>query len=1267
MICPNCQHNNPEKSGFCLNCGVRIAHFCSYCGNFLPLPANYCNRCGHAQRPAGDGYLSDPAIGFTQEKDDKATGTRVPPEAASLKQAEDDHPLHQYIPKELLGKLESARLSGGMAGERRVITMLFCDLKGSTAASEQLDPEEWTEIINGAFEHMIRPVYDYEGTVARLMGDGVLAFFGAPIAHEDDPQRAVLAGLDIVEGILGYRQEVQERWGIKLDVRVGINTGMVVVGTVGSDLRLEYTAMGDAINLAARMEQTARPGTVQIAQDTYKAVKSTFEVEDLGGIQVKGKEKDVPAYRVLGRLVQVGRLPETVDSHVDLVGREEEIAILEDVLSGLSQGVGQIVCLVGEAGLGKSRLVAETRALVQDVSQNGQAVEGSTIDWYETGSLSFETSNPYGLFQRLIRRENGIAANDPAPIVREKLMPLLEYVKVDQQERVEQVLETLFGVTGEDGVPPLSGETFKRLLFEAMVDLWQGRFDNKPTVLVFDDLHWSDPASIDLLLHLYPLVEKTPLLLFCVFRPDRAAPAWQLKLTADAEYHHLYNEIQLKPLSEAQCDELVHRLLPHSDLPDVLRKGIWERSVGNPFFVEEVIRSLKDNDMLLAEERNFSGERRLVWYAPGNVTTFDIPDNLQALLAARVDRLEEDVRQTLQLASVIGRTFGHRLVAAVAANGSANHHDLQPQLSALLRIGMIQVAARVPEVEYKFNNPLTQEVVYNTILLKKRREFHLEVGQAIEKQFPDRLSEWVMELGYHYGQAHEYSRAFHYYSLAGDNAARLFANADAARYYGRAVAYAEHVDLDSPDLARLYIRLGRVFELDNQYDEALANYERLAELGRERQDQVLKLAALVACATLYATQTQFFDTVLAETVTLEALALASELEDKAAESKILWIMMMRELNMVDGDHHKAVDFGEQSLIIAREQNLREQMAYSLNNLVPAYWHIGKPGLAQETGQEADSLWQELGNLPMRADVNNLMVLAYGLTGDYDAALATGSIGYEIGKSLNNPWGMSGSLINSGLAYLDIGQFGRAMDCFTELRQVSELSGSTFLIGTSGMAFCRIYRAIGAYDLAVQDCLTLLADVNDIPASVRQLIYFQLARNYAYQGELKLADEALDKGTAEAKSDAFFRVYLPREDLVARAEIALAGKQYAQALTVIEGHITQVNSYGARAFMAEPLYLKSRALLGEEQVEKAYETLLTARSEAKELGNRRILWPILGAMSQIEKLRGDAAEAQKLAEEALEIVSFIADNIGIEEQRRSFLEQPDVQALMANQR
>ena len=280
MNCPTCNAANPSGARFCNNCGTRLPTGCPNCGHVNQPGSKFCNNCGFKLDAAG------------------APAADVSPAS----------PLDRYLPPELRAKLEAARSTRAGADERRIVTILFCDVKGSTAAASQLDPEEWAEIINGAFEHMIAPIYRYEGTVARLMGDGILAFFGAPIAHEDDPQRAALAGLEIVQGIADYCVLVQRRWGLPLEVRVGINTGLVLVGEVGSDMRTEYTALGDAINIAARMEQTAQPGTVQVAEDTWRLVAPLFEWQDLGTLDIKGKAEPLHTYRPLRQRARPGRV-----------------------------------------------------------------------------------------------------------------------------------------------------------------------------------------------------------------------------------------------------------------------------------------------------------------------------------------------------------------------------------------------------------------------------------------------------------------------------------------------------------------------------------------------------------------------------------------------------------------------------------------------------------------------------------------------------------------------------------------------------------------------------------------------------------------------------------------------------------------------------------------------------------------------------------------------------------------------------------------------
>ncbi|UCD98146.1 MAG: AAA family ATPase [Chloroflexota bacterium] len=838
MNCTNCKSENRQSARYCRQCGFWLLPNCPFCNADLPPAAVYCDQCGRqvsGQVPGFNPVRSIPTTKLTIPSESsvqhsipaKDASPGIPPkpvvEPAVAQNGEGQ--LHRYISEEMRSKLEAARASGEMAGERRIVTMMFCDVKGSTAAAENLDPEEWSEIINGAFEHMITPVFTYEGTVARLMGDGILAFFGAPFSHEDDPQRAVLAGLDIVSGIAPYREQIMKSWGIDLNVRVGINTGLVVVGAVGSDLRMEYTALGDAINLASRMEVTAEPGTVQIAQDTYKHVSHLFEFEPLGGIEVKGKSEPVQAFRVLGRKDGAGRSRGIEGLQVEMVGRETELRKLREVMADLNQGIGRIVCVLGEAGLGKSRLVSESYKDYQNlVGENG--------NWYETISLSYEYNHAYGLFQRLIQRVAGIAHDDAPQIVRKRLTELLESFPEERQSRANQVFEALFAIESESVGPPLDDETFRQELLTAMDECWRAQFSARPTVLVFDDMHWSDAASIDLLNQLLPLTGEIPLVLICAMREERSSPAWQIKTAADDKFRHRYSEILLRPLTDAESNELVNRLLAIPQIPDHLRSNILEKSGGNPFFIEEVVRTLIDNGAVESEERSVGGDTRRYWVATNEAAEFSIPDNLQSLLSARMDRLEDGTRSTLQLASVIGRSFYHRVLEAVDQNGP----ELDKHVNTLLQLDMIRESARVPEVEYMFRNPLTQEAVYETILLKRRREFHLRVGEVMEELYPDRLEGLYGLLAHHFKLAGKPEKAAKYYRQASQQAVSVFAYEEAVENLRKALEIITPIDQPEEKMGLLE-ELGDVCRLVRDFNGAINFYQQAIELWESLDDR----------------------------------------------------------------------------------------------------------------------------------------------------------------------------------------------------------------------------------------------------------------------------------------------------------------------------------------------------------------------------------------------------------------------------------------------
>ncbi|MEO8666913.1 MAG: adenylate/guanylate cyclase domain-containing protein [Bauldia sp.] len=675
-----------------------------------------------------------------------------------------------------------------MRGERRVITALFCDVVNSTGLAETMDPEDWTDIMNRAFEHLNAPIQHYGGTVAKLLGDAVLAFFGAPVAHEDDPRRAVLAALGMVEAIKGFAAELKQQHGIDFDVRVGINTGPVVVGDVGSSGANEYTAMGDAMNIAARMEQTALPGTVQISEDTCRLVAPWCQVEALGGIELKGKSAPVSVYRVLSEKPGARSLQRVETVGAPLIGRDAQLALLKKALADLQRGRGGIVCIVGEAGLGKSRLLAELH--------NAWEAAGRPGRWDVTHGIPYDSSRPYGLFQNFARDLFGIEFDDPADVVHDKLDRGLRAQLGDNEDAValcSVAMERLIAAKVLHEAKEFSAEAIREDIYNNMYPALRQSTANGPLVMVGDDLHWADPASVDLLVHLLKLSEEVPILFVFAFRPERQSPAWLLKQKADAEYHNRYTEIVLEPLNAADTDLLVSALLDISDLPAELRQLIIRKTDGNPYFVEEIIRTLVEQGHVM---RTADGLR---WKADSTLDQVALPDSLQALLMARIDRLDEQTKSTLQTASVIGRSFYYRILETISDEAIS----LDKQLGSLERAELLREAGRTPELEYIFKHDLARDAAYGSILNRKRREVHRRVAEAIESLFPERLEEHAHRIAQHFALAGDDAKAMKYFAMAGEAAAGLHASAEGATHYAGAVEAARRLGVSAEEMARL--------------------------------------------------------------------------------------------------------------------------------------------------------------------------------------------------------------------------------------------------------------------------------------------------------------------------------------------------------------------------------------------------------------------------------------------------------------------------------
>ena len=675
-------------------------------------------------------------------------------------------------------------------GERRVITALFCDVVNSTGLAENLDPEDWTEIMNRAFDGLIAPVHRYEGTVAKLAGDAVLAFFGAPVGHEDDPQRAVLAALEMVAAVGSFRDDIRREFAIDFDVRIGINTGPVVVGDVGAAHAMEYTAMGDAVNVAARMEQTAEPGTIRISGDTRRLVEPFFDLEPLGGVEARGKSKPVPAYRVVGVKAPSERFERAGHVGARLIGRDRELARLKAALADLRLGRGRIVTIIGEAGLGKSRLIAELFREWERTEPPGR--------WDTAHGIPYDSSRPFGLFQNLARGMFGVELDDPGPAIHRKIVDGMRGMGAsDEQVSLCSVaIERVIAAKVLHEAKEFPAEVVRQDIYDTVLPAWRQAALDGPRVLVMDDLQWADPASVDLLIHLFTLVEDVPVLLLCVFRPERQAPAWQVKVRGESDYPHRYEEIRLEPLGADDTDALISALLDIADLPAGLRQLVMRKTDGNPYFVEEIVRSLIDQGVV---EPSGNG---LKWRVGAEISEIAIPDSIQALLMARIDRLDEQTRSTLQAASVIGRAFYFRILETISESAIA----LDKQINSLERAELLREAARMPELEYMFRHDLARDAAYSTILNRKRREFHLRVAEAIEKLFPDRLEEHAHRLGQHFSLAGDHERAMKYFAMAGEVAEGLHAIDESADHFARALEAARQHGAHADQIARFEAR-----------------------------------------------------------------------------------------------------------------------------------------------------------------------------------------------------------------------------------------------------------------------------------------------------------------------------------------------------------------------------------------------------------------------------------------------------------------------------
>jgi class 3 adenylate cyclase/tetratricopeptide (TPR) repeat protein len=730
MKCPSCGHENPPAQKFCGECGARAELICTSCQARNPPGQKFCGECG-APLAAGRPPAAAPVEPAVPRGDRFAS-----PDA--------------YTPKHLADKILTSR--GALEGERKIVTVMFADVSGFTSMSERLDPEDVHAIMDRAFDVILSAVHRYEGTINQFLGDGVMALFGAPIAHEDHAPRALNAALDIQKSLGPLAEEVRRLHAVEFRMRMGINTGLVVVGAIGKDLRMDYTAVGDTTNLAARLMALATPGQIVLSERTHRLRDRVFTFDDLGEHAVKGKAEPVRAYALTGVSAPQKRLEVTPERGLTpLVGRETELGHLAAAYESAVDGQGSVVLLVGEPGAGKSRLLYEFLRGLDDTD---------TME-LETICVSYGRTIAYRPILELLRRYLGLAEGLTADDVRRRTGERLAALGLEGEEPRVLLAHLLGAPAPPEFLSRVSAAELKERTLHLLRDVFVKASAAAPVVLVVENVHWADASSLEVLAHLVGDMAGHRILLTLSARPGFSVP-WLSPTTAET--------IHLKPLHTGDMEAMIRAMLGAVSISPSLLDLLVGKGEGNPLYVEELILQLRETNGIVVTH----GEARL------GSADVKVPATIQDIIAARVDRLEDGLKLALQGAGVIGRRFGVSLLSRVVELAPA---ETGRRLRELHGFDFVFPSAEDPELMYSFKHALTQDVVYAGLLERRRRQYHRAAGVGLEALYAAHLDDVVELLVYHFGRSGNDDKAVDYGLAAAEKAQRRWANAEALAFF----------------------------------------------------------------------------------------------------------------------------------------------------------------------------------------------------------------------------------------------------------------------------------------------------------------------------------------------------------------------------------------------------------------------------------------------------------------------------------------------------
>jgi class 3 adenylate cyclase/tetratricopeptide (TPR) repeat protein len=901
-----------------------------------------------------------------------------------------------YTPKHLADKILAARAS--LEGERKQVTVLFADVAGFTRMSEKMDPEEVRDLISECLVFLTEEIHRYEGTIAQFLGDGLLALFGAPIAHEDAPQRALHAALGMRERLREYAQKLK-RQGIEFHMRIGLNTGLVVVGKIGDDLTMEYTAMGDTVNLASRMESTAQPGTIQVSENTYRLTEGYFKFKPLGGKELKGKTELVKAYQLLG----VGRVKTRLGVSemrglTPFVGRQKELDQLVECYGRAKRGQGQVVGMVGEPGVGKSRLLMQFRNMLPQ----------GEYSYLEGECLHYGEAMAYLPIVNALRAYFDMEEGEPQLLSQKKLKQRISQLDERLMVMLPPLQELLSLKVEDEEFLKLEPQQKRVRIFEAIWSLIIRESQNRLVILAVEDLHWVDKASEEFLTYLIGRLGGAHVLLLLLYRPE-FTHSWGSKT--------YYNQIRVDELTLETSAEMVQAILKGVKAAQDLTKLILYKAAGNPLFMEEFTRTLL--------ERGYIERKNGCYVLTVKPSDIQVPETVQGIIAARMDRLEKDLKETMQIASVIGREFPFPILQ----NVTGMREKLEAYLLELQALEFIYERSMFPELEYIFKHALTQQVAYSSLLLKKRKEVHESIGRAIEALYPNRLDEFYEALAFHFKNGSSTDKAIYYLTKSAEKSFDRYAVEESHRHY-----------IEAYEL--LYPRVGEVKGAEVQLIDMLikwayvfyfrGDFKVLSDLLEAHRELAESLDDKTRLGMYYAWLGFAWSTGKDIRGSYQYLHKALQIGEETKSELVIcyaccWLSWTCAfMGLLD----EAVASGDRAMEICKCFEEDQYLYYkSLGGVGDAYFLVGQKTKARDAGQAILEYSKQRGSIRGEVMGHYIMALSFNMDSDYQSAIQHARQGVEISM---DPFYSIMAKQGLGSAYLFNGQLQEGEDVWKEI-------------------------------------------------------------------------------------------------------------------------------------------------------------------------------------------------------------------------------------------